>query len=190
MSAGRGEEKERAAAINGPAGPLVHHRPLKRPMIGSGRPVLGAGNEHFARGVVLSVEALLAALLLFGILLLAGTLLQPIRPPPSPLLEDYAQDLLQAGAETGAWLGPAGNSPNDSAARALIEALPPALCAQAELYANNTSSASMRWAYVRSGCGLAADTPLEQRWGLVVWRANSSYSIPYWVRVRAYPKGE
>lgn len=147
------------------------------------------GNNS-ARGVVLSVEALLAALLLFGILLLVGTLLQPINPPASPLLEDYAQSLLQAGAETGAWLGPAGNPPDDSAARALIEALPPALCAQAELYENTTDPASLRWSYVRSGCGLAADTPVEQRWGPVVWRANSSYSVPYWVRVLAYPKGE
>ena len=151
---------------------------------------MSAGHEHFRRGVVLSVEALLAALLLFGILLLAGTLLQPIRPPPGTLLEDYAQGLLQAGAETGAWLGPAAGTPNDSAARALVDGMPPALCAQVELYANTTSSASMRWSYVRPGCGLAADTPVEQRWGLVVWRANSSYSIPYWVRVRAYPKGE
>ncbi len=148
----------------------------------------GSGGR-FVRGVVLSVEALLAALLLFGILLLAGTLLQPIRPSPSPILEDYAQDLLQAGAETGAWLGPAGNPANDSAARALVDGLPPALCAQAELYRNTTQAASLRWAYVRPGCGLAADTPVEQRWGPLVWRANGSYSIPYWVRVRAYPRG-
>jgi hypothetical protein len=147
-----------------------------------------ASQKSKLRGIVLSVEALLAAILLFEILLLAQALLNQITPPYSSQLEDYVQGLVEVGVHTGSWLGPLYEIANDTSAKNLIDSLPPALCAQAELYENATNLSSLRWSYVRSGCSIGPDSKIEQRWAPLVFRANSTNSTLYWARVLVYPR--
>ena len=149
-----------------------------------------------ARGVVFSVEALMAAMLLFAVLLLLSSLTGPIRAPKQALLEGYAQNILQIGAENGTWIKTSdatlGNDlRDDSDARALIESLPPSICAQVEVfYLDSLNQAS--WSYVRSGCGLRTDTPVAQRMGMIysrsLFRVSPQPNDHYWVRVKTYPR--
>ena len=139
------------------------------------------------RGVVLSVEALLAALLLFTALMLASTLAAMSGDTHLPLLRGYAQDLAASGAQSGAWLGPDTTS-NDTAARALIDNLPAGLCAQADVYAGAPLAGAPVWSYVRGRCNQTADTALAQAWAAQVYRGNSTYYSFEWVRVRTYPR--
>ncbi len=138
------------------------------------------------RGVVLSVEALLAALLLFTALLMASGLAAMSGDAHLPLLRQYAHDLAAAGAQNGAWLGWAAS--NDTAARALMEGLPAAICAQAEVYSVNPGNGTPVWSYTRSGCNQTIDTAWAQTWVAQVWRANSTNYSYEWVRVRTYAR--
>lgn len=146
-----------------------------------------ASHGPHRRGVVLSVEALLAALLLFTAMLLASTLASMAGQTSLPLLRQYAQDTAAAGMRNGAWLGPAASS-NDAAARALIDALPAGLCAQVESYAGGTGASSLGWSYVRGKCNQTIDTPLAQAWVAQVYRGNSTNYSFGWVRVRTMPR--
>ena len=142
------------------------------------------------RGVVFSVEALMAAMLLFAVLLLLGSMTAPIHAPTQPLLEEYAQNLLQIGAENGTWLKTSDAArPNerrdDSDARALVESLPPSICAQVEVFQGGNQLARANWSYVRAGCSLGTDTPVAQRIGMINSRAPYYY---YWVRIKTYPR--
>ncbi len=139
------------------------------------------------RGVVLSVEALLAALLLFTALLLASTLAAMSGGASLPLLRQYAHDVAAAGVHNGAWLGPVASS-NDAAARSLIDNLPAGLCVQAEVYAANAGTGTPIWSYARGGCNRTADTALAQAWAAQIYRGNSTNYSFEWVRVRAYPR--
>ncbi|VVB56892.1 Uncharacterised protein [uncultured archaeon] len=140
-------------------------------------------------GVVFSVEALLAALVAFAFILLATSITQGVRPAvPSPL-GGHAQDLLAAGSLAGVWTDPLPPVSNDARAVAFIESLPAGWCAQAELYANNTSVRALQWMYVRSNCSRTLDMPMEQRWGALVAR-NGPNSVSYgWIRLQVYPRG-
>jgi len=149
------------------------------------------------RGVVLSVEALMAATLLFAVLLLLNNLTAPISPPKGQMLENYAQSVLQMGAENNSWVRAVevsmpSDKRNDLGARQLIDSLPPSVCAQAEVYYGGNQMAFPNWSYVRSGCALRTDTPMAQRIGMVYARpplapATRAYDY-YWVKVKTYPK--
>ena len=145
-------------------------------------------NQNPPRGVVLSVEALLAALLLFSTLLLTSTLAGMSGDIHLPLLRQYAQDLATAGLQNGEWLGPISSTPNDSAARTLIENLPAGLCVQVDIFANNAAPSSLAWSYARSRCNTSVDTAYAQQLVGEVYRQNyTNYSF-YLVRVRTYPR--
>lgn len=149
------------------------------------------------KGVVLSVEALMAAMLLFSVLLLLSIMTEPIRAPTNTMLEDYAQSVLQIGAESNSWTSAVevslpSNARNDSSARALIESLPSSVCAQAEVYYGGNQLTDVNWSYVRSGCFLRTDTPVVQRMGMVYARppiapATRAYDY-YWVKIKTYPR--
>ena len=136
---------------------------------------------------MLSVEAMLAALLLFTGLLLASTLAAMSGDTHLPLLRQYAQDITAAGVHSGAWLGPAASS-DDTQARALIDSLPAGLCAQAEVYAGDAPTGAPVWAYARGGCNQTIGTAWAQSWAAQVYRGNSTDYSFEWVRVRAYPR--
>jgi hypothetical protein len=131
------------------------------------------------------------------VLLLLSTLTGPIRAPKQAVLERYAQNLLQTGAENASWnraveVSVASAQRNDSGARALVESLPPSVCAQVEVYYGGNQLGSANWSYVRSGCGLRTDTPIVQRIGMIYARppaapATRSYDY-YWVKVKTYPR--
>lgn len=149
------------------------------------------------KGVILSLEALMAAMLLFATLLLLSSLVGPINPPKSTLLDDYAQSVLQIGAENNSWVRAVevsvqNEKRNDSAARSLIESLPSSICAQAEIYYGGNQLSAPNWTYVRTGCFLRTDTPVSQRIAMVYARppaagASRAYNY-YWVKVKIYPK--
>ena len=149
------------------------------------------------QGVVLSVEALMASMLLFATLLLLSAITEPIRAPADRSLENYAQSVLQIGAENNSWVHAVevsmpSEQRNDTGARQLIESLPPSVCAQAEVYYGGNQMAFPNWSYVRSGCSLGTDTPIAQRIGMVYARppvapATRSYDY-YWVKIKTYPK--
>ncbi len=143
------------------------------------------------KGIILSVEVMLAALLLFGAFLVASNLAGISARPPSalPLLRFYAADTLAQGSENGAWSSPVQPSGNDTATRALLDNLPAGVCAQVAIYANSSLSSNLRYSYVPSGCNLTIDLPVQSSYrSLVVWRNSSAYDF-YWVRLSAYPRG-
>ncbi len=148
----------------------------------------GIQNGRNKRGVVLSVEALLAAMLVFAFVMLSSTLTSAVREPYISPLGSYAQDILNAGARSGVWLAPLPPTLNDSTTRAFIESLPPSLCAQVEMRINDTTPQNLRYMYVRANCTLSAQMPIDQRWGMVMQRTDASNITPYWVLVRVYPK--
>ncbi len=139
------------------------------------------------RGVVLSIEALLAALLLFTALLLASALAGMSGDIHLPLLRQYAQDIASVGLQNGQWIRAAAGA-NDSSARNLIESLPAGLCVQVEVYANTPAPASLAWSYTRSRCAASVDTVFAQAWVGDVYRQNHTDYSYYLVRVRTYAR--
>lgn len=181
---GAGENGCRRAGVGG--------MPLAR--MGKGRsPLRLSRSTASRRGFVLSVEALMAAMLLFSTLLLASALLQPVRAPAGPHLERWAQGLLRLGAENNTWMRAgdfASAGRNDTDARALVESLPAGVCAQVETYNGLLQPARLTWSYTRRACAKRADTPAVSRVGMI-WTDAPDASRPYdqyWVRVITYAR--
>lgn len=143
------------------------------------------------RGLVLSVEALLATLILFGSILIAAQLSASPTPPPSalPLLRDYAQDTLARGVASGAFLQPVSDAPTDNDTRTLISNLPSGVCVQVEVYNGSVAPANLNYSYTPPDCNLTISTPQAIAWrAAAYWHSSSSYDI-YWIMARAYPRG-
>ncbi|MDE1798241.1 MAG: hypothetical protein KGH63_02450 [Candidatus Micrarchaeota archaeon] len=137
------------------------------------------------------MEVLLASLLLFGALLVAASLitLGNDQVTALPLLRFYATDTLAQGGDLGAWTEPVLPSGSDNRTRALVPNLPPGVCAQVEVYANQTLASDLEYSYVNSSCNRTVDLPVQSFWRAnVVWKNSSAYDF-YWVRVKSYPSG-
>ncbi len=144
------------------------------------------------KGVVLSAEALMAALLLFGALALAFGPLAPDSALPDgnrPVLRHAAYDALEAGVENRAWLEPLQALPNDLKIRNLVENLSPAVCLEVEIYQDGQVPPNLTYAYVRSGCAPGYGVEEAQGWRAIINRTDSSDYSYYWVRAIAYPRG-
>lgn len=144
------------------------------------------------KGVIISVEAMLAALLLFGSFLIAASLATASDEQPSglPLLRLYTLDVSRLGADSGAWGTVLSDSlADDSKISALASHLPPSVCLQLEIYHNTTRSSDLAYSYVNSSCNRTVDTPQYQWWRALVRRGNSSSNEFYWVKTMTYPAG-
>lgn len=152
------------------------------------------------RGLVLSIEVLLATLLLFGFLVIISNLvaLQEQRPSGLPLLRYYAQDTVRAGLAQGAWRAILSDA-NDSAARALVDALPPGVCVRVSLYNETPAPARLAYSYTPLRCRIGVDTPRYLHRELLVVPPPRDASNPlsahnpqpahYYVESLAYPAG-
>lgn len=140
-------------------------------------------------GIAFSIEAMLAAMMLFAMLVFSASLASSVAKPFQVVdqLSVAASGIAEAGAKNGAWLSAPPPSANDSAARALVGMLPPSICGSAEIYSGTVSPDALLWSYSQANCTFADDYPREISVRPVVKRYNSSYMELWIVRVATRP---
>ncbi len=155
---------------------------------------MNTDTEARKKGVVLTTEALMAALLLLGALMLAFGPLAPEQALPDgslPVLRHAADDTLEAGMRDDAWLQPlqAPGIADDLKIRNLVNNLTPSLCMEVEIYGDGQVPPNLTYAYVRPGCLRGTGVQEAQGWRAIINRTDASDYSYYWVRARAYPRG-
>ncbi|MFH1306845.1 MAG: hypothetical protein ABIH83_04305 [Candidatus Micrarchaeota archaeon] len=150
------------------------------------------------KGIIMSVEALLAALVLFGMFLIMSTLisLQHDYQKYYPLLHSYSQDILLTGQKSGAFLQVI-ETENDSLIRNMADSLPPSVCAQIEIYGNvtgppygnATTPTNMYYSYTSQNCTADYLTPKAVSYRTFALHRNSTLNSYYWIKAISYPRG-
>ena len=143
------------------------------------------------RGIILTIESLLAALFLFGSLVIIANLsatAESAKPTSIYILRNYASDALEAGVHNGAWEEFLA-SKQDGKIRGMIGGLPPAVCMQAEIYADGRNAQNLTYAYVPPNCSKGIGSEEAQGWLAIANFTNSSNYTFWWVRTRAYARG-
>lgn len=141
------------------------------------------------KGVVLTVEALLAAFFLFGTFLVASTLdiYTESRSTSIPMLKEYSKDILLAGAQNNTWLEPVRNG-TDNYTRALVNSLPTSLCMQVEVYSANRNPGSLVYTYIQQNCTFGDDSEAGHYWIMSVNRTVPESPGYYWVHGIVFPR--
>gem|GEM_PF-5725238 len=149
------------------------------------KPKACAREKH---GIAFSVEAMLAAMVLFVMILFSASLSSSISKPFRGVdqVAYVADGIADAGAKGGAWLYAGQPSPDDSQARALVQMAPPSVCVKAEIFNGTVSQATLLWAY--SSCNATEGFPKSVSQRPFVRRANSTGMEFRVARVSAWPR--
>jgi hypothetical protein len=141
-------------------------------------------------GVIISVESLLAALLLFGILLIVVKLsnLDSSDNSEIKILRLKAQQVHLMLANTGAYDQVLLNQ-NDSTLRQTIAQLPAGLCTQIEIFDNSISAENLNYSHLSANCTMYQYTPISTSMTMHLVRQNSSSYTYHPIRVSIYGRG-
>ena len=105
--------------------------------------------ENKLKGVLMSIDALLSAILLFGILIISFKLAMLSQGPNEQvlILRDYVQDTLVVSQKIGA-IDKILTDNNDTALHQLMSGLPPAICMQIEIYDTDIKPTKLDYVYI------------------------------------------
>lgn len=142
-------------------------------------------------GFGFSIEAMLAAFVLFAILLFSANF-NTISSEPYKItdpLKSSAEDLASIGVKSGAWAETVGPySRDDSRARALLDSLPPGLCAKAEIFHDTMDISNLSYSYAPANCTGRMDDSRAQAFRPFVVRTNSTLQSFYIAKVASWPR--
>jgi len=143
------------------------------------------------RGFGFSIEAMLAAFVLFAILMFSANF-NVISSEPygiSDPLKTSSEDIAAIGVKSGAWsdaMGPF--SKNDARARELFDTLPQGICARVEIYHDTMGISNLSYSYASANCSGRIDDRRAQSFRPFVVRTNSSVQAFYIAKVTAWPR--
>lgn len=147
-------------------------------------------NSRFSHGIAFSLEAGLAALLLFSAMLaalqLSAVSVRPIHQIDS--LAIYSEGIAQAGVKGGAFASVVSSPANDTFTKALFSSLPNSTCARAEIFHDGIEPNNLSFAYSPSDCTSPGMGSQSSHSAAFVARQNSSSSKLYFVRISAWAK--
>jgi len=146
-----------------------------------------AGHLCSKKGQIMSVEALFAALILFGTLLLISSLNSlSHQPQEQTALREFSQDIPSSLQRAGAFSQMI-DADNDSILNKTMKQFPPSICANIKIYSANTAPTSIIYSY-SSNCTLQRNTPVQKSMRSMARR--SSYSISkYFIETEVFAGG-
>lgn len=141
------------------------------------------------KGFVFSIEALLAAVFLFGILLIAsdlGTLSYGHSQAPK-ILGNYADGTLSALEKSKA-LDDLFLYRNDLKIRNISDSMPDSICTQIEIYRTSLTPANLFYSYSTPSCKMGWGTPANLRYSTYINRTSRTNVDVFWVKAIHYAK--
>jgi len=140
-------------------------------------------------GFIFSIEALLAAILLFGIFLLTSDIskLDSDYSQNDKILYDYADSTLVVLDKTGA-LKELFENGNDTKIKNITESLIPSICTQLEIYNYSATPQNLYYSYTSQDCTKSWSTPISSKFSTYVNRTNVSNISVFWVKAVHYAK--
>ncbi|MFA5108662.1 MAG: hypothetical protein WC492_03975 [Candidatus Micrarchaeia archaeon] len=142
------------------------------------------------KGVLLSIEALFAAGILFAMLITISNLsaMPKDYSSQSQTLRDYAQGILLSTFSDGT-LQQAAFSSSSSRLRQSLNSLPPELCVQINIYNSTPLKNSLNFTYIAQNCTLLGTQQSGVSYIPLIQRVNSSNQKFYWAEATAYMRG-
>ncbi|MFH0927524.1 MAG: hypothetical protein V1822_02995 [Candidatus Micrarchaeota archaeon] len=147
------------------------------------------GRAKLKKAFIFSIEALLAAVLLFGIFLLISDIngVPKTNSGTGKILATYSEGLANSLDSSGA-LDRFFRYSDDSQIKNLIGYMPPSTCAKIEIYSDSPSIENLIYSYTPSECTMLWDTPA----GLSIYsyanRTDSTTTGFYWIKAYVYAR--
>lgn len=141
-----------------------------------------------AKAVIMSVEAVLAAAILFSMLLIAsqlGSFEKDYYPQYSPL-RDYSDGVIATAKKTGAFDAIILNSDDDDL-KSIVDSLPAAVCTQVEIYSSTPQITNLYYSY-SPPCEAINDPPKGISYSAFAIRQGDTASY-YWAKATSYMRG-
>jgi hypothetical protein len=141
-------------------------------------------------GVIITVEALLATLLLFGLLLLVIKLsnLDDGDSAQLKILRSKSQHLAFALQSKGVF-NQIFEDNSDAKMRDLMDEIPAGICSQVEIYNSSISKTNLVYSFRSTDCQIYDHTPISSTIFMHSIRESSNTVNFYFVRVSTYARG-
>lgn len=141
-------------------------------------------------GVIITVEALLATLLLFGLLLIVFKLsnLDEGDNQEQKILRSKAQQIQLVLKNTGS-IDEILSDDEDTKIRELMDGMPAGICSQVEIFEESISKTDLHYSYRSTDCQIYSRTPISSSIMMHAHRTARHSITYYFVRVSTYAKG-
>jgi hypothetical protein len=140
------------------------------------------------RAVIMSVEAVLAAAILFSMLLIASQIseFKEDYNQNHIVLRDFSDGVLVSAKKSGALKSIISDS-NDEKLIEIVNSLPEAVCTQVEIYSGSVAPANLAYSYTPQ-CEAVNDPPKDVAYTSFAIRSSDSVSY-YWAKATSYIRG-
>lgn len=141
------------------------------------------------KGFIFSIEALLAAVFLFGVFLLISDLneLQKGFDPQQKILSQYTDGLISSLQKSGA-IKNLMESNDDTLLKNISNSMPPSICTQIEIYNYTPTMPNLYYSYSTPNCTNYWSTPSFQQFSTYINRTNQTNISIFWIKAINYAK--